>query len=112
MKKLTRKQLRRLILTESEEVGSFYRTTSGAMFGNSHFGDPRFTGLTGLMEALDEARGPIYMIRAVAEDCRGAAAGGEDSYAIDQENYDYFDNMVKICDELLEKMQHEVLMQF
>ena len=112
--KLNRKQLRRLISEAADsETGAFYRSKAGAMFGNSNFGgDPRFTGIQALMFALEEARDPILRIQSVAEDCRAVAAGGEDSFALDPENYEYFDNMVKICDELLERMQYEVLMQF
>lgn len=113
MKNITRKQLRKLILAEASEYGSFYRSDAGAMFGNSNFGgDPKFTGLQALEFALEDARDPIYRIQRVAEHCRTVAAGGEDSFAVDQEDYQFFDNMVKICNELLERMQVEFLMQY
>ena len=116
--KLTKEALNKIIKEEmeaimaEEETGSFYKSPAGALFGNSHFGDENLKGMNGLEQALEDASGPIYRIKSVAEACRTRAAGGEDSHAMDQDNYDYFDKMVKICDNLLEIMQTNVLMQF
>ena len=109
--KLTKEELKEIIKEEmlsvlsEEEVGSFYKTESGAHFG-------REMGINGLMEELEEARGPILKIKALAEECADLAHGGDDSFALNPENFKYFTNMVKICDSLLEKMQHNVIMQF
>ena len=111
--KLTKETLKDIILEEmqsimaeaDEEVGSFYKTESGAQWN-------REMGINGLMDALEEAREPIARIQRVAEACRTTAGGGEDDFAIDQENYDFFNKMVEICDNLLETMQYNVFLQF
>ena len=111
--KLTKQTLKEIILEEmqsimaeaDEEVGSFYKSEAGAQWG-------RELGVNGLMDELEKARDPILKIKSVAEDCRTTAAGGEDDFAIDQDNYEFFNKMVEICDNLLETMQYNVFLQF
>lgn len=111
--KLTKQTLRDIILEEmqsimaeaDEEVGSFYRSEAGAQFG-------RELGINGLMDELEKARDPILKIKNVAEACRTTAGGGEDDFALDQNNYELFNRMVEICDNLLETMQYNVFLQF
>lgn len=106
--KLTKEALKDIILEEmqsimaeaDEEVGSWYKTSAGNLFG-------QLLGVQGLMDELEEARDPILKIRGIAVECRNEAADVDD-----RENYEFFDKMEKICDNLLETMQYNVFLQF
>lgn len=114
LKKIILEEMQSIVAEADEEVGSFYKEPGGALFGRSHFGNPKYTGMQGLELALEDARDPILRIQRVAENCMHEAEyrGEDESRAPASEQYIYFQNMVKICDEILEKMQLEVLMQF
>ena len=114
LKKIILEEMQSIVAEADEEVGSFYNEPGGALFGRSHFGNPKYTGMQGLELALEDARDPILRIQRVAENCMHEAEyrGEDESRAPASEQYIYFQNMVKICDEILEKMQLEVLMQF
>ena len=99
----TKKTIRKMILKEmsdmmaGEEVGSFYKTKSGSMFGE-------LLGSQGLIDELEEAYSNISRIRDVAEKCQSLTMmddmGGHHGYVDDQNNFDFFQRMIDLCDEI------------
>ena len=97
MKKITRKELRKLILNEvkEEKVGSFYDTSAGAKFD-------KLLGINGLMDELEEVGSNISRIRDVAVKCQSETnvdVGGS-GYTADQESFDFFQRMIDLCDQI------------
>lgn len=100
LKDIILEEMQSIVAEEEQETGSWYKSSAGKLF------DQRL-GVQGLMDELEEARDPILKIQRVAEECRNEAADVDD-----RENYEYFDKMLKICDNLLETMQYNVFLQF
>ena len=104
--KITRKQLRKLILKESKEesVGSFYNTEAGARFD-------KLLGINNLIDELGEAGTNILRIRDVAKECQSLTLmddkGGHFGHVADQELFDFFQRMIDLCDEIEPLLDYE-----
>ena len=102
--KLNRKNIRKMILKEMASMGqgSFYDTTSGAMFD-------RLLGVQGLMDELEAASIRITRIQEIAERCLSETMqdSGDFGYVGDQQGYDFFQNMIDRCERIREQLDYQ-----
>ena len=83
-----------------DEVGSFYQSDAGKMFG-------KLLGAQGLIDELEEAASNIRRIRDVATRCQSETqVDATDGYVGDQASFDTFQNMIDLCDQILPSLDY------
>ena len=84
-----------------DEVGSFYQSDSGKMFGD-------LLGAQGLIDELEESASNIRRIRDVAVKCQSETqVDATDGYVGDQYSFDKFQNMIDLCDQILPLLDYQ-----
>ena len=107
MKNINRRQIRKMILKEMNDmgsgVGSFYSTQHGAMWD-------KLLGIQGLMDELQAVSARLRYIRDIALRCQSGTqeqdtVGG--GYVDDQHGFDFYQNIIDRCDMIMNELNYQ-----